>query len=58
MDIQQHENLCRTYFKDVRKSGRTINEDWPQCWDYVRHRGSIYGMVVGMPNAVERRGAR
>jgi hypothetical protein len=48
LDVQQHENLCRAYFKDVRKSGRTIKEDWPQYWDYARRRGSIYGTVVGM----------
>ncbi|KAF7369088.1 Protein rax1 [Mycena venus] len=45
LDVQQHENLCRAYFKDVRKSGRTIKEDWPQYWDYARRRGSIYGTV-------------
>ncbi|CEL59927.1 Bud site selection protein RAX1 OS=Saccharomyces cerevisiae (strain ATCC 204508 / S288c) GN=RAX1 PE=1 SV=1 [Rhizoctonia solani AG-1 IB] len=48
LDVQQHENLCRAYFKDVRKSGRTIREDWPQYWDYARRRGSIYGHVVGV----------
>jgi hypothetical protein len=46
--VQQHENLCRAYFKDVRKSGRTIKEDWPHYWDYARRRGSIYGTVVGL----------
>jgi hypothetical protein len=51
LDVQQHENLCRAYFKDVRKSGRSIKEDWPQYWDYARRRGSIYGTVVGLsPN--------
>ncbi|KAH7890428.1 hypothetical protein F5I97DRAFT_1922760 [Phlebopus sp. FC_14] len=55
LDVQQHENLCRAYFKDVRKSGRTIKEDWPQYWDYARRRGSIYGTVVGLqPNATKR----
>ncbi|KAL0958850.1 hypothetical protein HGRIS_014169 [Hohenbuehelia grisea] len=48
LDVQQHENLCRAYFKDVRKSGRSIKEDWPQYWDYARRRGSIYGTVVGL----------
>ncbi|KAH7090853.1 regulator of G protein signaling [Auriculariales sp. MPI-PUGE-AT-0066] len=47
LDVAQHENLCRAYFKDVRKTGRTIKEDWPQYWDYARRRGSIYGTVVG-----------
>ncbi|QRV93038.1 regulator of G protein signaling domain protein [Ceratobasidium sp. AG-Ba] len=50
LDVQQHENLCRAYFKDVRKSGRTVREDWPQYWEYARRRGSIYGHVVGMGN--------
>ncbi|KAG2346583.1 hypothetical protein BDR05DRAFT_959516 [Suillus weaverae] len=55
LDVQQHENLCRAYFKDVRKSGRTIKEDWPQYWEYARRRGSIYGTVVGLqPNAIKR----
>ncbi|TFK60651.1 hypothetical protein BDN72DRAFT_828762 [Pluteus cervinus] len=56
LDVQQHENLCRAYFKDVRKSGRTIKEDWPQYWDYARRRGSIYGTVVGLhPDAATKR---
>ncbi|OAX43434.1 hypothetical protein K503DRAFT_853316 [Rhizopogon vinicolor AM-OR11-026] len=55
LDVQQHENLCRAYFKDVRKSGRTIKDDWPQYWEYARRRGSIYGTVVGLqPNATKR----
>ncbi|KAL9709514.1 Bud site selection protein, Revert to axial protein 1 [Leucoagaricus gongylophorus] len=48
LDVQQHENLCRAYFKDVRRSGRSIRDDWPQYWDYARRRGSIYGTVVGL----------
>ncbi|KAF8314999.1 regulator of G protein signaling superfamily [Clavulina sp. PMI_390] len=51
LDVQQHENLCRAYFKDVRKSGRTIREDWPQYWEYARRRGSIYGQVVLPPTS-------
>jgi len=50
LDVQQHENLCRAYFRDVRKSGRSIKEDWPQYWDFARTRGSIYGNVVGVHN--------
>ena len=46
LDVQQHENLCRAYFRDVRKFGRTIKEDWPEYWDCARRRGSIYGTVV------------
>lgn len=55
LDVQQHENLCRAYFKDIRKSGRTIREEWPQYWDYARRRGSIYGTVVGLaPGGTKR----
>ena len=54
LDVQQHENLCRAYFKDVRKSGRTIREDWPEYWEYARRRGSTYGTVVGAQPAAKR----
>ena len=55
LDVQQHENLCRAYFKDVRKSGKTIKEEWPQYWDYARRRGSIYGTVVGVNPTLSKR---
>ncbi|GAA5900135.1 hypothetical protein JCM6882_002622 [Rhodosporidiobolus microsporus] len=48
LDVQQHENLCRAYFKDLRKSGRTVHGDWPQYERYARTRGSIYGNVTGI----------
>jgi len=54
LDVQQHENLCRAYFKDVRKSGRTIRDDWPEYWEYARRRGSTYGTVVGPQTAAKR----
>lgn len=54
LDVQQHENLCRAYFKDVRKSGRTIRDDWPEYWEYARRRGSTYGAVVGAQAGAKR----
>ncbi|BGP19553.1 hypothetical protein JCM10213_000153 [Rhodosporidiobolus nylandii] len=48
LDVQQHENLCRAYFKDLRKSGRTVRADWPQYERFARTRGSIYGNVTGI----------
>ncbi|KDE04249.1 hypothetical protein MVLG_05277 [Microbotryum lychnidis-dioicae p1A1 Lamole] len=48
LDVQQHENLCRAYFKDLRKSGRTVREDWPRYHELARTRGSIYGGVTGI----------
>jgi len=53
LDVQQHENLCRAYFKDVRKSGRAIRDDWPEYWEYARRRGSICGTVVGLNPQVD-----
>lgn len=55
LDVQQHENLCRAYFKDVRKSGKTIREEWPQYWEYARRRGSIYGTIVGANPTLSKR---
>lgn len=57
LDVQQHENLCRAYFKDIRKSGRNLKEEWPEYWDYARRRGSIYGTVVGMGEAKRSTGS-
>ncbi|KAL1744924.1 RGS domain-containing protein [Schizophyllum fasciatum] len=57
LDVQQHENLCRAYFKDIRKSGRNLKEEWPEYWDYARRRGSIYGTVVGMGDAKRSTGS-
>ncbi|KAI9511521.1 RGS domain-containing protein [Russula earlei] len=54
LDVQQHENLCRAYFKDVRKSGRSIRDDWPEYWEYARRRGSTYGAVVGPQTGAKR----
>ncbi|KAM0790982.1 hypothetical protein ACM66B_004283 [Microbotryomycetes sp. NB124-2] len=48
LDVQQHENLCRAYFKDLRKSGRPVKDDWPRYYEYARTRGSIYGPVTGI----------
>lgn len=48
LDVQQHENLCRAYFKDLRKSGRSVKEDWPQYYRYAQERSSIYNAVTGV----------
>lgn len=49
LDVQQHENLCKAYFKDLKKSGKAVKDEWPEYWDFARRRGSIYGTVVGIP---------
>ncbi|KAM0750273.1 regulator of G protein signaling superfamily [Meredithblackwellia eburnea MCA 4105] len=48
LDVQQHENLCRAYFKDIRKSGRSVRDEWPRYADYARSHASIYGAVTGI----------
>ncbi|KAL8293326.1 hypothetical protein RQP46_000027 [Phenoliferia psychrophenolica] len=48
LDVQQHENLCRAFFKDLRKSGRSVREDWPRYAEYARTHASIYGAVTGV----------
>jgi len=35
LDVQQHENLCRAYFKDLKKSGKAVKDEWPQYYDFA-----------------------
>ncbi|SPO24923.1 related to RAX1 - Protein involved in determination of budding patterns [Ustilago trichophora] len=51
LDVQQHENLCRAYFKDLRKSGKSVKEDWPQYYAEALERGSIYNKINGINEA-------
>ena len=37
LDVQQHENLCRAYFKDLKKTGKAVQDEWPQYYDYARY---------------------
>ncbi|PWN91246.1 regulator of G protein signaling superfamily [Acaromyces ingoldii] len=48
LDVQQHENLCRAYFKDLRRSGKSIRDDWPGYYQEARQRGSIYNRFNGI----------
>ncbi|SNX82328.1 related to RAX1 - Protein involved in determination of budding patterns [Melanopsichium pennsylvanicum] len=48
LDVQQHENLCRAYFKDLRKSGKSVKDDWPQYYAEALERGSIYNKINGI----------
>jgi hypothetical protein len=61
LDVQQHENLCRAYFKDLRRSGGNLQEDWPGYYREARERGSIYSPVTGIeqdPDAWRSRGEK
>ncbi|KAJ9102956.1 hypothetical protein QFC19_004513 [Naganishia cerealis] len=48
LDVQQHENLCRAYFKDLKRTDRTVAEDWPEFRDYARRYGSIFSAIAGV----------
>lgn len=48
LDVQQHENLCRAYFKDLRRSGKPLRQEWPDYWRQAKTRGSIYNRVNGI----------
>lgn len=48
LDVQQHENLCRAYFKDLRRSGKSLRNEWPDYWRQAKLRGSIYNRVNGV----------
>lgn len=48
LDTQQHENLCRAYFKDIRKSGREVQDVWPEYLSSARSRGSTYSNIIGL----------
>lgn len=43
----------RAFFKDLRKVGRTVKDDWPRYHEYARTRGSIYGGVTGVKRGDE-----
>lgn len=48
LDVQQHENLCRAYFKDLKRNGTDVRDDWPGYYREARERGSIYNRVNGI----------
>ncbi|OCF34028.1 hypothetical protein I316_04374 [Kwoniella heveanensis BCC8398] len=50
LDVQQHENLCKAYFKDLRRSGRPIQEDWPEFATYARTNGSHFSPLLSLPS--------
>jgi hypothetical protein len=51
LDVQQHENLCRAYFKDLKRTGTSVRDDWPGYYREARQRGSIYNRFNGIEQA-------
>ncbi|MBW0466656.1 hypothetical protein O181_006371 [Austropuccinia psidii MF-1] len=48
LDAQQHENLCRAYFKDLRKSTVNLKDEWPAYYKRAKTRGSVYNPINGI----------
>ncbi|PLW57691.1 hypothetical protein PCANC_01399 [Puccinia coronata f. sp. avenae] len=48
LDAQQHENLCRAYFKDLRRSAVDLREEWPAYYQRACTRGSVYNPINGI----------
>ncbi|WVN88882.1 uncharacterized protein L203_104097 [Cryptococcus depauperatus CBS 7841] len=49
LDVQQHENLCKAYFKDLRRSGRSVQDEWPEFAQYARANGSHFSPLLSLP---------
>ncbi|UOH80687.1 hypothetical protein LQV05_003343 [Cryptococcus neoformans] len=50
LDVQQHENLCKAYFKDLRRSGRSIQDEWPEFARYARANGTHFAPLLSLPS--------
>ncbi|WVQ97476.1 hypothetical protein IAU59_004590 [Kwoniella sp. CBS 9459] len=50
LDVQQHENMCKAYFKDLRRSGRSIQDDWPEFANYAQTNGSHFSPLLSLPS--------
>lgn len=48
LDVHQHENLVRAYFKDLAKNGRSVKEEWPRYYDIAKRRGSAWNGLNGV----------
>lgn len=48
LDVHQHENLVRAYFKDLAKNGRSVKEEWPRYYDIAKKRGSAWNGLNGV----------
>lgn len=45
--------MCKAYLKDLRRSGRTIQEDWPAFAAYARTNGSHFAPLLELPEGDE-----
>lgn len=48
---------CHFSYQDLRKTGRSVEEDWPEFWDYARRHGSIFSSISGVnENSISHQG--
>ncbi|WVW78893.1 hypothetical protein I302_100856 [Kwoniella bestiolae CBS 10118] len=57
LDVQQHENMCKAYFKDIKRSGRSIDEEWPEFADYARTNGSHFSPLLSLSTPPQQPGS-
>lgn len=48
LDVHQHENLVRAYFKDLQLHGRSVREEWPRYYEVAKKRGSLWNGLNGV----------
>lgn len=48
LDVHQHENLVRAYFKDLAKHGRSVKDEWPRYYEVAKKRGSAWNGMNGV----------
>ena len=54
LDVHQHENLVRAYFKDLSKTGRTVKDEWPNYYEIAKRRGSAWNNINGVTSDADK----
>lgn len=47
LDVHQHRALCRAYFKDLLRTGTSLEQEWPDYSRWIQQHGSSYADVMG-----------
>ena len=48
LDVLEHEQLLRAYFKDLNDQGRSCKDEWPDYYEMAKKRGSVWNSVNGV----------
>ena len=43
--------MCKAYLKDLKREGRSVQEDWPEFAEYARTHGSHFAPLLDLPSA-------